>query len=1017
MLFARRRGEGALRLAMHAAVPQSFRPDLLHLLKLNFLPRELHDPAAEADVLFSPLCEEVGRGYFEFGPHVRSLLLDNLAANYAADRTPRIQRVANFLLFYVEHAERRAAGGLDRLRRDYLEVQRWVALAFLDPDDAARQLAAALKGAGATGGEFAARLRLGGLASALSSPLVKYRHVLNYAAGLQALEAGDHARAQELLSGLGDEEIEVGGIRLRPATDLLRAYSVQSPEPTPPPENVSRPEQPRAPSSRAFIFLSYHSEDASRVIDARQRLQSLGHTTWLDIADAQSGGDFQEQQQKALDEADLFIFFLSRKVSDNSERFHIECEYALRRAAEESPRNGFIIPAMLEPCEIPRALANYQAVDLSAEGGWAMLEEGIRVRLELIEQRRGDGGHEEKVRALEALAGSDEPGALETLAEAVWEEKDARVRLAAVGALNKSRNETALETLLVAAGDEDGGVRRAAAGALRQAVDGNAVLIFGFFGTDHVESREVLREELRRRGHVPLVFPFTRPPVRDEAAMMRAAAPFTRFAVADLTASPEIQLDLVHYLGTFLQQLGAPVVPITQREPSPADAAERLRLLRQQHPALLPLYSYAGPGELRESFDRIVMEPVTARPDETSAENAPAPPPYEELLATLRESEHEQSRAAAARQIGELENPSLLQHLSAALKDASPLVRTAAIRGLARVRTDYVLPDLLEATRDADAQVRHAALGTLRTFGETMVMLLGRFTPERKETLDLVRGALRSQGYFPVMFDFEKPPSLSLTEVSVTLAQHSRFLIADLTDPTNVPYELQAIVPQHRVPLQPIIHEQSRPFSFFEDIQRFPWVLPLVTYHSPEDLLANLNERVIAPAEAKLKEFRDEPPVKGEEQPAAAREGVFISYSNEDRAWLDRLKTMLAPFTRRKKISVWDDTWIKPGYDWREEIERALASAKVAVLLVSPDYLASDFIAEHELPLLLRRAAEKDGLIIIWVAVRHAAYRETPLWNYQAVNDPGRPLNSLSPAELDTELLRICATIERMAER
>src|SRR3712207_3328707 len=90
MLFARRRGEGALRLAMHAAVPQSFRPDLLHLLKLNFLPRELHDPAAEADVLFSPLCEEVGPCYFEFGQHVRTLLLDHLAANYASDRTPRI---------------------------------------------------------------------------------------------------------------------------------------------------------------------------------------------------------------------------------------------------------------------------------------------------------------------------------------------------------------------------------------------------------------------------------------------------------------------------------------------------------------------------------------------------------------------------------------------------------------------------------------------------------------------------------------------------------------------------------------------------------------------------------------------------------------------------------------------------------------------------------------------------------------------------------------------------------------
>ena len=134
--------------------------------------------------------------------------------------------------------------------------------------------------------------------------------------------------------------------------------------------------------------------------------------------------------------------------------------------------------------------------------------------------------------------------------------------------------------------------------------------------------------------------------------------------------------------------------------------------------------------------------------------------------------------------------------------------------------------------------------------------------------------------------------------------------------------------------------------------------------------------------------------------PSAQGNLVFISYSHQDKEWLEKLRTTLKPLVRQESISVWDDTEIAPGAVRNQEIHQALSRAKIAILLVSADFLASDFIHEQELTPLLQAAADK-GLRILWVYLSYCMYQETAIADYQAVHDITKPLKSLKETQQD----------------
>jgi tetratricopeptide (TPR) repeat protein len=159
-----------------------------------------------------------------------------------------------------------------------------------------------------------------------------------------------------------------------------------------------------------------------------------------------------------------------------------------------------------------------------------------------------------------------------------------------------------------------------------------------------------------------------------------------------------------------------------------------------------------------------------------------------------------------------------------------------------------------------------------------------------------------------------------------------------------------------------------------------------------------------------------------------ASASVFICYAHVDNAprkrWLDRLRVHLAPFVRHTEIAVWSDQNLETGQKWDEEIARQLQTARVAVLLVSPDFLASEYIANSELPVLLKRAHD-DGMTILPLLLYPSAYQyarfkwpdpkdgpnDLTLSSIQAAGSPSETLSEMKRPKQDRVLVELAKCI------
>ena len=142
------------------------------------------------------------------------------------------------------------------------------------------------------------------------------------------------------------------------------------------------------------------------------------------------------------------------------------------------------------------------------------------------------------------------------------------------------------------------------------------------------------------------------------------------------------------------------------------------------------------------------------------------------------------------------------------------------------------------------------------------------------------------------------------------------------------------------------------------------------------------------------------------------RRGAFISYSHKDEPkWLDSLLTHIA-FVKQSGAQVWTDHDIDVGDLWHDTIQTALWRARIAILLVTPNFLNSSYILSQELPNMLK-AAKTDGSTIFWIPVKPSSVAETEISQFQAAHPPAHPLSGLHGAKRDEAFVRIAAELSK----
>lgn len=120
---------------------------------------------------------------------------------------------------------------------------------------------------------------------------------------------------------------------------------------------------------------------------------------------------------------------------------------------------------------------------------------------------------------------------------------------------------------------------------------------------------------------------------------------------------------------------------------------------------------------------------------------------------------------------------------------------------------------------------------------------------------------------------------------------------------------------------------------------------------------------------------------------------IFCCYAHKDASHLEVLKAHLTPLQRQGFIALWADTDISPGSNWRQEIEKHLSTANIILLLVSSDFMASEYCYSEEMQKAIDRHNRGEA-IVIPIILRPFYWQGAPFARLQALPTGARPIVS-----------------------
>jgi TIR domain len=140
---------------------------------------------------------------------------------------------------------------------------------------------------------------------------------------------------------------------------------------------------------------------------------------------------------------------------------------------------------------------------------------------------------------------------------------------------------------------------------------------------------------------------------------------------------------------------------------------------------------------------------------------------------------------------------------------------------------------------------------------------------------------------------------------------------------------------------------------------------------------------------------------------------VVLSYAHRDEKLREELNKHLSTLRRSAVIKSWDDRKILPGSEFGAEIDLRLTEAEIVLLLVSPDFMNSDYCYCREMRLALRRHARMQARVIP-IIMRPVDWLKTPIGDLLALPKDGKPVTTWH--RRDEAFLDITKGIRRVAE-